>query len=90
MPVDATVETFSDLTREGNVLVDFWGPRCQPCLAMMPTIAGLENAADGAGLGRVRVQDLRPQPADQLHDARDRQRGATLESCGEQDLGSVR
>jgi thioredoxin len=48
MPVDATVESFSDLTREGNVLVDFWGPRCQPCLAMMPTIADLENAADGA------------------------------------------
>lgn len=48
MPVDATVETFGDLTSEGSVLVDFWGPRCQPCLAMMPTIAKLEEESGGA------------------------------------------
>jgi thioredoxin 1 len=48
MPVDATVDTFSQLTGEGSVLVDFWGPRCQPCLAMMPTIAELEEEAGGA------------------------------------------
>ena len=51
MPVDATPETFEQLTREGNVFVDFWGPRCQPCLAMMPTIAQLEE--DAAGTVRV-------------------------------------
>jgi thioredoxin 1 len=48
MPVDATVDTYHDLTGEGSVLVDFWGPRCQPCLAMMPTIAKLEEEAAGA------------------------------------------
>jgi len=48
MPVDATAETFESLTSEGSVLVDFWGPRCQPCLAMMPTIAKLEEDAGGA------------------------------------------
>ena len=48
MPVDATPETYEDLTSEGNVFVDFWGPRCQPCLAMMPTIAELEEEAGGA------------------------------------------
>src|ERR671933_2062742 len=48
MPVDATVETFKGLTSKGSVLVDFWGPRCQPCLAMMPTIASLEEQAGGA------------------------------------------
>ena len=48
MPVDATAETFSELTSEGPVLVDFWGPRCQPCLAMMPTIAELETESGGA------------------------------------------
>jgi len=47
MPVDATAETFRELTGEGRVLVDFWGPRCQPCLAMMPTIARLEEEAGG-------------------------------------------
>jgi thioredoxin 1 len=48
MPVEATVETYGDLTGEGSVLVDFWGPRCQPCLAMMPTIAKLEEETGGA------------------------------------------
>jgi thioredoxin 1 len=48
MPVDATPETYEELTREGSVFVDFWGPRCQPCLAMMPTIAKLEEEAGDA------------------------------------------
>ena len=48
MPVDATAETFTELTSEGNVLVDFWGPRCQPCLAMMPIVSKLEDEAGGA------------------------------------------
>jgi thioredoxin 1 len=48
MPVDATPETYEELTSEGRVFVDFWGPRCQPCIAMMPTIARLEEEAGGA------------------------------------------
>lgn len=48
MPVDATPETFRELTAEGSVLVDFWGPRCQPCLQMMPTVAKLEEEAGGS------------------------------------------
>ena len=32
-------------------LVDFWGPQCQPCLALMPAIERLEK--DYAG--RVKV-----------------------------------
>ena len=46
--VEATPDTFKDLTREGNVLVDFWGPRCQPCLQMMPTVEKLEQESAGA------------------------------------------
>ena len=46
--VEATVETFGELTREGSVLVDFWGPRCQPCIAMMPAVAKLEEESGGA------------------------------------------
>ena len=48
MPVDAKPDTYKDLTSEGSVFVDFWGPRCQPCIAMMPTIAKLEEEAGGA------------------------------------------
>ena len=49
MPVDATPDTYKELTSQGSVFVDFWGPRCQPCIAMMPTIAALEEDAGGAG-----------------------------------------
>ena len=46
--VEATPETFKELTRDGSVLVDFWGPRCQPCLQMMPTVEKLEEDSAGA------------------------------------------
>ena len=36
--IDATVETFADLSGAGEVLVDIWGPQCQPCLALMPAV----------------------------------------------------
>lgn len=29
------------------VLIDFWGPRCQPCLALMPVIDQLEKEYSG-------------------------------------------
>jgi thioredoxin 1 len=47
MPVDATVENYRDLVSSGNVLVDFWGPRCRPCLALMPAVEALEARHDG-------------------------------------------
>lgn len=47
MAVDATPETFKSLVAEGDVLVDFWGPRCQPCLALMPAVEALEEQYGG-------------------------------------------
>ena len=41
--IEATIETFDDLSREGEVLVDIWGPQCQPCLALMPAVEALEQ-----------------------------------------------
>jgi len=29
------------------VLVDFWGPRCEPCLALMPQVEALEERYGG-------------------------------------------
>jgi len=42
--IEATVETFDELSCEGEVLVDIWGPQCQPCLALMPAIESLAEA----------------------------------------------
>ena len=41
--IEATVETFDELSRQGEVLVDIWGPQCQPCLALMPAVEALER-----------------------------------------------
>jgi len=42
--IDATVDTFEGLTGEGHVLVDIWGPQCQPCLALMPAVEALAGS----------------------------------------------
>lgn len=46
--MDATVETFPDLIRRRSVLVDFWGPSCAPCIALMPKIEELAERHAGA------------------------------------------
>jgi hypothetical protein len=35
--IEATVETFAKLSGDGLVVVDIWGPQCQPCLALKTT-----------------------------------------------------
>ncbi len=52
--VEATVDTFGDLVREGHVLVDVWGPDCAPCMAMMPAVEQLAERY----AGEVRVVKL--------------------------------
>jgi thioredoxin 1 len=41
---EATRDTFQDLVSEGTVLVDVWGPDCQPCLALEPHVETLAEA----------------------------------------------
>ncbi len=41
--IEATIDTFADLSAVGDVLVDIWGPQCQPCLALMPAVEALET-----------------------------------------------
>jgi thioredoxin-like negative regulator of GroEL len=35
---EATKENFEELTAEGIVLVDVWGPDCKPCVALNPHV----------------------------------------------------
>jgi len=44
--VEATKENFADLIAEGTVLLDVWGPSCQPCFALMPHVEELAEADD--------------------------------------------
>jgi thioredoxin 1 len=40
-------DTFRSRIAHGDVLVDFWGPRCQPCIALMPAVEALETRYGG-------------------------------------------
>ena len=48
---------FWPLVHEGEVLVDIWGPQCQPCLALMPAeqVARMEEMARINGLDPARL-----------------------------------
>ena len=39
--LEATKENFQELVAQGTVVVDVWGPHCQPCIAMMPHVERL-------------------------------------------------
>lgn len=42
------------LQSKGVVLVDFWGPQCKPCLALMPAVEKLE----GEYAGRLKISKV--------------------------------
>ena len=46
--VDADVGSFNGLVASGHVVVDFWGPNCAPCLAIMPEVERVVASHDGA------------------------------------------
>ena len=45
MPIEVNRDNFEPEVLESKepVLVDFWGPQCRPCLALMPTVERLEK-----------------------------------------------
>jgi thioredoxin-like negative regulator of GroEL len=58
--MEATAETFADLVREGTVLVDFWGPNCAPCLALMPHVeTAIEHRGGAVALVKVNAPEQR-------------------------------
>jgi thioredoxin-like negative regulator of GroEL len=52
--VEATRENFAELTASGRVLVDVWGPECQPCFTLMPYVERL--AAEHADLTVAKLE----------------------------------
>lgn len=52
--VEATREDFWEHVNDGTVLVDVWGPQCQPCLALAPHLEQL--AADRDDLTVVKLE----------------------------------
>ena len=56
MAIDVDRDSYENevLEAEGLVLVDFWGPKCVPCLALMPAV---ERLADKYA-GKLKVTKL--------------------------------
>jgi thioredoxin 1 len=45
---------------KGVVMVDFWGPQCKPCLALMPAVDKLEEEyTDKVKVAKVNAQENR-------------------------------
>ena len=49
MAIDVDRDSYESevLETQGLVLVDFWGPKCVPCLALMPAVERLEDKYSG-------------------------------------------
>ncbi|MBW1766051.1 MAG: thioredoxin fold domain-containing protein [Deltaproteobacteria bacterium] len=45
MAIELNRDTYESTVEESAtpMVVDFWGPQCKPCLALMPSIEELEN-----------------------------------------------
>ncbi len=56
MTVEVNGDNFAQEVLESKepALVDFWGPRCQPCVALMPAVEELEKEF----AGRLKVTKL--------------------------------
>lgn len=56
MAIELNRDNYGEVTGERGqvVLVDFWGPKCAPCLALMPAVTQLEKHYEG----RVKVAKL--------------------------------
>ncbi len=49
MALDLNRDTYENETLKADkpVMVDFWGPQCRPCLALMPSVEKLEKEFAG-------------------------------------------
>ena len=49
MAIDLNRDNYENeaLQSKVPVMVDFWGPQCHPCLALMPVVDELEKAYEG-------------------------------------------
>lgn len=57
--LEATKENFADLTSSGRVIVDVWGPRCAPCVALMPHVEKLAAERDDVTVVKLEAPKAR-------------------------------
>lgn len=47
------------LQAQGLVLVDFWSPKCEPCMELMPAITELSEQYSAVKFGKVNIMENR-------------------------------
>ncbi|MDB4444226.1 thioredoxin family protein [bacterium] len=49
MTIELNRDNYEDEVNQSDtlMLVDFWGPRCKPCMALMPSVEELEKEYEG-------------------------------------------
>jgi len=49
LPIELNRDNYENETLESNeaIIVDFWGPQCRPCLALMPAVERIEKDYSG-------------------------------------------
>jgi thioredoxin 1 len=61
--IEVNQDNFSEevLNSENPVLVDIWGPTCQPCLKLMPHVEELASSLEGkVKVVKINSKDNRP------------------------------
>ena len=55
MPIEVSIDNFEKevVSSSNPVLIDFWGPQCKPCLALMPYVESLDKHYPGIKIVKV-------------------------------------
>ncbi|HCX60110.1 MAG TPA: thiol reductase thioredoxin, partial [Candidatus Cloacimonas sp.] len=58
MIVEVTDINFSDVTKQGKVIIDFWAPWCGPCSMIAPILEELDKDRPDLVIGKLNVDDF--------------------------------
>jgi thioredoxin 1 len=62
LPIDINRDNFENeiIGSKKPVMVDFWGPQCKPCLALMPSVEQLEqDYSDSLKIAKINASENR-------------------------------